>query len=94
MFRYYIRDNKTGKYIPEPTGVSRRGGSFKEPEHSDRARTFMTKLSAKRFLTAWLKGKHMSGDDGEGYSYVEAIQPVFTRIKEDMEIIEVEIKLP
>lgn len=102
---WFIREISTGNYIPIAEGRNGRGGSHLEPsKNRGDARIFRTRLSAARFLGAWLKGKYVTdrgynpghpGNDWEQDYYEDTtIVPVPTRIREDMEIIEVEIVLP
>lgn len=101
MKRWFIRHNPTGHYLPEPHGRAGRGGSFTEPKPDDNlARMFTSKMGAQRALSAWLKGKYYCNrgrgsyeDPYDCYEEIE-IEPQPHRIKEDMEVIEVEIKLP
>lgn len=101
---WFIREISTGNYIPEAHGRRGRGGSHMEPSpNRGEARIFRSRLSAARFLGAWLKGKYVAdrghttghpGNDWEADYYEDiSIVPVYTRHREDMEIIEKEIDL-
>lgn len=98
MKLFFIRHKPSGHYLPEPAGRMGRGGSHVEPcSNPDEARIFRSKLSASRALTAWLRGKvhHSSGYDSWNNEYYEDndLEPVPSRKREDMEIIEKEIDL-
>lgn len=95
---YAIRQKTTGFYIPEPNGRMGRGGSHVEPVDAatSRPRTFVTQLAARNFLSQWLRGKHTisrTKDWETGHWEEDAVEvtPVPTRIKEDMEIILVDL---
>lgn len=96
---WVIMDKRTRFLLPEPTGRMGRGGSHTEPEDPNKtqARFFYSELSARRALTAWLRGKHvavMGGEQddfsGRWISYQEDVQviPSPDRIKENMEIVQ------
>ena len=91
--KYVIRHKPTGYFIPVPHDKSKRpknttrGGTFYEPMPDPHLiRLFVSELSAKRFLTAWLMGKHI-GQNDDGYSYVAQIKPISSRIRSEMEIL-------
>jgi hypothetical protein len=101
---YAIRQKSTGYYLPEPTGRAGRGGSHTEPvpESCNNVRLFSSSLSAKRALTSWLQGKFVNviGYEPEEWGgnvrpYVEGIeiQPQPHRVKEDMEIVSIQLTL-
>lgn len=101
---YAIRQKSTGYYLPEPNGKAGRGGSHTEPvpEEHYTVRLFKTKLSAKRALTSWLQGKHVSvigyqSDHwgGKTYSYQEGVEikPQPHRVKTDMEVVSIQLTL-
>jgi hypothetical protein len=81
-----------------------RGGSHTEPTAFDpanittRPRMFVSKLSAQRALSSWLRGKvhHSSGYDSYCGEYYESssIEKVPSRVKADMEIVETSLVLP
>lgn len=97
---FLIRHNPTGFYLPEPAGRMGRGGSHVEPVDaaSERPRIFPSKLSATRALAQWLRGKHHrdwhadweTGDVEDGVS----IEPVPSRKRDEMEIVEIAVALP
>lgn len=101
---WFIQHKKTKLYFPDPKGRQGRGGSFTEAtDNGADARIFKTELSAKRFLTAWQKGKYHCargtdyghpGNDWETDYYEEvSIEPVPTRNKQDYVIIKKEIEM-
>lgn len=100
MKRWVIKHRPSGFYIPEPRGwYDKRGGSFSVPDPDEnKARLFISELSAKRFLSAWLKGEYYGIKEYEdGYWYTAGYKikdPPVARIKEDMEILPVGITLP
>lgn len=88
---YLIRDKTTNRYIPH----RRSGGTYYEPEALSakvHPRIFMTRRSAQSFLNVWLKGTWASEyhtDSQTGEVDVElTFDPVPSRIRENMEIIE------
>ena len=99
-----IRHKPTGFMLPNPKGHNGRGGSFVDPQDPNEIhpRLFITQLAAKRALIAWLRGKH-EGDydveysdyDGKSYricvGYV--VVPVPSRKAEDMEVVEIEMRI-
>lgn len=93
-----IRHKPTGFYLPEPLGRLGRGGSHVEPTADQRPRLFPTKRGAVLALGAWLKGKvhHSSGYDSFSQEHYESthLEPVPSRKREEMEIVEVELELP
>lgn len=105
---WLIRHKPTGGYLPDPLGRMGRGGSWVEPVIFDpddlttEPRVCTTKRSAQGVLTQWLRGRvhHSSGWHEDHYSggreYYEEneIEYVPSRIKEDMEIISVELIIP
>lgn len=99
MQRWVIKDKLTGNYIPDPRGwYNNRGGSWVEPDpDKNKTRLFKTRRAATNFLAQWLRGQHVPDYDYEdGFRYTIGATPkaVVTRIKDDMEIIEINIKLP
>lgn len=104
MALWLIRHKPSGGYLPEPAGRMGRGGSHVEPQVytgdplEDRPRLFVSKLSASRALSSWLRGKvhHISGYDGFAGEYYEdsSLEVVPTRVREDMEIIAVDLVIP
>ena len=99
---WLIKHKPTGYYLAEPRGRCGRGGSHVEPNpDSEKARICRSLGSAKSVLGAWLKGKwvahrsNYTSIDGE-YDFDESfsIIPVPDRIRQDMEIVEVEVQLP
>lgn len=99
---YAIKHRPSGGYLPRPKGVAGRGGSHVEPIiFKDGAgsipRMFPTMAGAKAALGQWLRGKHegiREYDDGYWYSGGADIVPCPHRIREDMEIVTVEVTLP
>lgn len=94
---YAIRHKPTGKYLPQPVGRNRRGGSHVEPEDPDEQppRFFTSLTTAKIVLSHWLKGKviaergnYYNPSDGS-YDYYEDFHttPCPDRKREDMEIV-------
>lgn len=103
---YWAIKRKTdGFYLPQPIGRNGRGGSYMEPtdpkEPKMKIRFFHSQIGAKNALTAWLKGEHLRSwgpsslesffDDGEE---LIDVKPRPDRKREDMEIVELKIKLP
>lgn len=105
-----IRHIPTGHYLPQPLGRMRRGGSHVEPvkhmvgEPSTEPRLFTTKRSASSALGQWMRGKAFAsrgmssghpGNDWESdyYEDIEVI-PQPHRVREDMEIIPINLVIP
>lgn len=97
---FLIRHNPTGFYLPEPAGRMGRGGSHIEPVNptAERPRIFPSKLSASRALSQWLRGKHHRKWDHDWETgHVEdrvIIEPIPSRKREEMEIVELKVDLP
>ncbi len=101
---WLIRHKPTGAYLPEPAGRMGRGGSYVEPtpypseNPGERPRLFESRLGAQRALTAWLRGKvhRSSGYDSYDMEYYDDLdlEPVPSRKKDDMEIIQVDLMVP
>ena len=99
-----IRHEPTGFMLPNPKGHNRRGGSFVDPQDPNEIhpRLFITQLAAKRALIAWLRGKHEGAYDFEYSDYDNksyqvcvgyVVVPVPSRKAEDMEVVEIEMKV-
>src|SRR5690606_37574209 len=98
---FLIRHNPTGFYLPEPAGRMGRGGSHVEPADpaADRPRIFPSRLSATRALAQWLRGKHhrewhTDWETGHADDDGVSVEPVPSRKREEMEIIEIAVTLP
>lgn len=102
IIQYAVRVKGTHRYLPRSQRRDGRGGSHLEPmDFMDPSkwpsryakgmmiRTFATRSAAANLLTSWLNGKYYG--DWEGEVWVKT-QP--TRVREDMEIVEVELHLP
>ena len=99
---FLLRHKVSGYYMPEATGRSGRGGSWKEFCDPGVAppRIFRSRLSASRFLSSWCRGR-VSADrrywcDHEGMPDFEEsidIVPGPGRNKSDVEIVEREVAL-
>jgi hypothetical protein len=93
-----VRHVPSGGYLPEPVGRMGRGGSHVEPSTTERPRLFMSRRAAVNGLSAWLRGKvhHSSGYDSYAGEYYEntSLEPVPSRKRDEMEIIEVQLVLP
>jgi len=106
MVFWAIRHKPTGGYLPEPTGRMGRGGSHVEPVlHVDRMtepRLFHTERAAKTALGTWLKGKvhHSAGYSCSGPDFLEeyyeelSTEHVPSRVREEMEIVPLEVNVP
>ena len=99
-----IRHKPTGFMLPNPKGHSGRGGSFVDPQDPKEIhpRLFITQLAAKRALIAWLRGKHEGAYDFEYSDYDNksyqvcvgyVVVPVPSRKAEDMEVVEIEMRV-
>lgn len=95
---YAIRKKGTNEYIPVAVGRMGRGGSFVEPiepeigGYRNKVRVFNTERGARNFLSQWLRGKHhpeFEYEDGYRMDAGTRIQHVPTRIREEMEIVEI-----
>lgn len=100
MTQYWmIIDKTTGKHIPLPKSVGKRGYTHVEPTHEGIPRLFETENKAKCALREWLKGTHIAsveydGDEWSSYSYtIIDIEREPSRIKENMMVVAVEIKV-
>lgn len=102
MKRWAVKHIPTGHYIPEPNGRRGRGGSHVDPNpDSNIARLFMSERAAKIYITSYCKGKVLHETDyscdyegnRDGFEF-NTIVPQPNRLKEDFEIIPLEIKLP
>lgn len=98
--KWAIKHKPTGHYLPVPRGRMGRGGSFTEPCKPEpgvlntQARLFDTKRSADNCLSQWLRGEHHGVFEyEEGYTYTVGadVKPVASRVREDMEVVEVKI---
>jgi hypothetical protein len=97
-----VRHKPTGWYLPEVYGRQGRGGSHVEPTNLVRPRLFISQRAAKAYLGQWLLGKHNASrgyDSGSPYSEPEyweevSVEPVATRKREEMEIIELKLDIP
>lgn len=94
MKAYAVRHKPSGLFIPRLETGRQRGGSHLEPSADREARLFFNQISARAFLSNWLRGKHeyYSEQDYEGNfdDYVRVVvQP--HRKKEEMEIVEFDL---
>lgn len=99
-----IRHKPTGHYLPEVYGRQGRGGSHVEPvsKLEQRPRMFVSKRGATSALGQWLLGKfeHISGcdsgsPDSDPEYYEETwVVKVESRKREEMEIIELKLRIP
>jgi len=91
---YAIKHVPSGKFLPEPTGRSRRGGSHVGPEDPNEhpPRFFTKESTAKIVLSHWLRGIVVAergtygSPDYEPYEDIRTI-PVPTRKREEMQIV-------
>ena len=100
MIMYSIKHTPTGNYIPYPGTRNGRGGTHMEPIEVSPAfppRMFHTEAAAKISLTYWLKGifnvlvtQDSFGEQDENWT----VTPVPTRIREEMEVVQVELRFP
>lgn len=102
---YAIRHKPSGHFLPNPKGKIGRGGSFVhpvEPMEGDLTtypRLFVTKRGAQCCLTQWLRGEHHAvieyetDDWGRSYHYTAGadVKPQADRIREDMEVVTIDI---
>ncbi len=100
--KWAVRHIPTGHFLPVATGRQGRGGSHVEPCDPKDAppRLCDSEKSAIAVLSQWLRGKatiryiweydEFRGKDYKVEDGVE-IEPVPTRIKDDMEIVQVEL---
>lgn len=88
-----IRDKTREMFLPHYK--STRGYSFSEPISVNRPRLFFSRRSATAALAAWLRGYHVPLKDNDGYgtfTYGYKIEKCEGRKKENMEIVEFELK--
>lgn len=94
MKAYAVRHKPSGLFIPRLETGKRRGGSHLEPSAEREARLFFNQISARAFLSNWLRGKfenHSSQNwDGDYDDYVRVIAQPHRR-KEEMEIVEFDL---
>lgn len=97
---WLIRHKPTGFYLPQPDGRMERGGSHVEPadKNEQEPRLFKSRRAATNALGQWLRGKFTrgSGYDSLNHEYYEdiSVTPVPSRVKADMEIVELEMEIP
>lgn len=97
---WLIRHIPTGGYLPQPTGYMGRGGSHVEPVIHDpadpktRPRICNTKRTAINVLSQWLAGKYYKDHDPDWGDSADGPYPVPTRIREEMEIIPINLVIP
>lgn len=98
-----IRHKPTGFYLPQPKGRMGRGGSFVEPTATVQGliatypRTFVTQRGATNALSQWLRGHHhgvREYEDGYWYDAGSEVKHVASRVREDMEVVEIQLVLP
>lgn len=93
-----IRHIPTGKLLPCAYGRQGRGGSHLEPADPrfELPRLMKSKKQAMNVLNAWLRGKTIARRWGDGIDFEEEIEtiPQAHRVREDMEIISVNLLIP
>lgn len=92
---FLIRHTPSGAFIPQVFG---RGGSYYEPAaHTEKPpRIFFSHHAARSFLGQWLRGKHSEDRKPDYEGNIDGaieVEPVPTRIRAEMEIIERSIAL-
>lgn len=86
---YAIRQKSTGYFMPH----SERAHSYNKPGPTTQPRLFPGKKSADAALTQWLRGHHMSDWDPDDGRILVGVEPVADRVREDMEVVEMELTL-
>ncbi len=109
LIEYAVRVRGTQKYLPRSQRRDGRGGSHLEPvDFSDRStwperyardmqiRSYTTERAAKNILASWIQGKYHTTRHGSFEDYDEDtwIEPVPSRKREDLEVVQIIIKLP
>lgn len=105
---WVIRHKPSGGYLPQPMGREKRGGSHVEvtkhiigkPETEPRLCT--NRRSAVAVLNAWMNGKYvtsrgggyMGREDWEDFYEETYIMPQPHRVREEMEIIPLDLEIP
>lgn len=86
---YAIRQKPTGFFLPH----TEKAHSYSEPRPTKQPRLFPGKKSADAALTQWLRGHHISEWDRDDGRILVGVEPVTGRVREDMEVVEMELTL-
>lgn len=86
---YAIRQKSTGFYLP----YTEKAHSYSEPKPTKHPRLFPSYKSAAAALTQWLRGHHRCDWNSDEGLIFAGVDPVAGRVREDMEVVEMELSL-
>jgi hypothetical protein len=91
---WFVRHKPTGYVIHQGAGPNKSLGSYVEPEPAtNRIKLFTREHYARAWLTRWLRGReervYLRGDKEK-----VVCKPVATRKADEMEIVQLKVRLP